>query len=72
MALVGTLHAPDSVTLPGGATVPVQRDPWLAAAWRIPGHFVHVDAVRRRATVFAVGERRQVWKQPYRAARHTP
>jgi hypothetical protein len=71
-ALVGTLEAPDSVTLPGGATVPVQRDPWLAASWRFPGHFVHVDAVRGRATVFTVGERRQMWKQRYPAARHIP
>jgi len=65
-ALVGSLEAPDAVALPGGAKVPVERDVWLATAWRLPGQYVHLDAARGRATVFMVRRRRQAWKSPYR------
>jgi hypothetical protein len=65
-ALVGSLGAPEVVALPGGTEVPVERDPWLAAAWRLPGQYIHLDPVRGRATILMVRRRLQLWKSPYR------
>lgn len=64
--LVGVLDAPESVTLPGEVKAPVERDPWLASAWRLPGQYVHLDIPHSRATVFIVRRRLQTWKSPYR------
>jgi hypothetical protein len=67
--LVGILNAPESVTLPGEVKAPVERDPWLASAWRLPGQYVHLDIPRGRATVFMVRRQLQTWKSPYRPGR---
>jgi hypothetical protein len=64
-ALVGSLDASETVELPGGNKIPVERDPWLAAAWRLPRQYVHVDQRRGRVTVLMALRRRHCWKLPY-------
>lgn len=66
-ALVGSLESPDMITLPNGSQIPIEHDPWLATAWRLPGQYVHIDSERGHVTVFMVRHRRQVWRSPYRA-----
>jgi hypothetical protein len=64
--LVGVLNAEETVTLPGNVKTPVERDPWLASAWRLPGQYVHLEIRAGRATVFMVRRQLQTWKSPYR------
>ncbi len=69
-ALVGSLEAPESVESPRGTKIRVERDAWLAAAWRLPAQYVHVDPAHGRVTVLMTRARRHCWKLPYRPSQN--
>ena len=69
-ALVGSLEAPESVESPRGTKIRVERDAWLAAAWRLPGQYVHVDPAHGRVTILMARARHHCWKLPYRPSQN--